>query len=734
MSSVASSRRPIPLERRADLVAATVDFQGTAWWVVKDPIALQYQRLRDSEYQALQLLDGSRSLEELRDELRRTCPTQRFTLTELQSMVTELHRQQLVRSNRLGQGYVVGFDARRDAWSRFRQSLLNPLSITLPGIDPQRMLDRLLPLVGWLFHPAAVAVVLLFIAAAMGWLGVHFDRFRAQLPEFQQFFGWPNVVWLWVVLGGAKIVHEFGHGLACRKYGAECHQMGMMLLVFSPCLFCDVTDSWRLRSKWQRIAIGAAGMYVEAILSAVAVVLWWNTSDGLIHHLCLDLFFVTAVTTVVFNANPLMRFDGYYMLSDFLEIPNLRQQSEALLRDAFLQTCLGIEPRPDPFAPDRGRAAFVAFAIAAWVYRWIVVFGVLYFLCTVLKPYGVQSIGMTAAVLSAMGMAVSLGMSIQRVVTAPREERVNRRRLGVSLAVLALIGAIVLFVPLPLFVEADFVIEPERIEHVYVTVPGTMAEQKSRAGETVHRGDVVAVLANPEKEDRRRELAVERSAQEKQRRVQRALGDSGQLALVEARIATLTSQLTDLDGQIAQLVLVAPCDGKIIAPERLPEPKLDTSREQVGGWHGTPLDPPNRGSWLETRTHVFSITPGEGWQAALLVDQAARDVLEPGQSVSLKLEHRPAETLIGTIGEVSQREEQFAPQGLSQKQGGPLPTTTDSSGREKLTSPAYRAIVRLEGPFHDMPAGLRGKAHVARHESAASWLWRTLRQTLHFRL
>src|SRR5690606_19448937 len=157
------------------------------------------------------------------------------------------------------------------------------------------------------------------------------------------------------------------------------------------CLYCDVTDSWMLKNKWKRIAIAAAGMYIEVVLSAVALYVWFFTNDGLVRMLALNVFLITTITTVIFNMNPLMRFDGYYIVSDFLEIPNLRQKADKLLRDKFGWYCLGIEPRHDPFMPETGVFGFVSFAIAAWAYRWFVMFGIALFLYTWLKPYQLQS-------------------------------------------------------------------------------------------------------------------------------------------------------------------------------------------------------------------------------------------------------------------------------------------------------------------------------------------------------
>src|SRR5206468_11742270 len=139
----------------------------------------------------------------------------------------------------------------------------------------------------------------------------------------------------WIYLGGTlaitKVIHEFGHGLSCKHFGGECHEMGVMLLVMTPCLYCNVSDSWMLPNKWHRAAIGAAGMYIELVMASIATFLWWFSEPGLLNNVCLAVMFVCSVTTLVFNANPLMRYDGYYILADLLEIPNLRQKAGQVL-------------------------------------------------------------------------------------------------------------------------------------------------------------------------------------------------------------------------------------------------------------------------------------------------------------------------------------------------------------------------------------------------------------------
>ena len=163
--------------------------------------------------------------------------------------------------------------------------------------------------------------------------------------------------------------------------------MGMLFLVLTPALYCDVTDSWLLPSKWKRIWISAAGIYVECFLASIATFVWWNTEQGLLNSLCLATMVICSVNTVLFNANPLLRYDGYYVMADWLEIPNLRIKSTQFFTYLFQEKVLGLEVPVQSYMPRSRRSLFVTYAIASYLYRWVVTFSILFFLYQFLKPY-----------------------------------------------------------------------------------------------------------------------------------------------------------------------------------------------------------------------------------------------------------------------------------------------------------------------------------------------------------
>jgi putative peptide zinc metalloprotease protein len=542
-------------------------------------------------------------------------------------------------------------------------------------------------------------------------------------------------VFLWGTLAATKVIHELGHGIACRHYGGECHQIGVILLVFSPTLYCDVSDSWMLPDKWQRIIIGAAGMLIESIVSSLALFGWWFTQPGLLNHLLLNVFFVSAVTTVIFNLNPLMRYDGYYMLSDLLEIPNLSRKAQRLFQETFGWYCLGIRPHPDPFMPAEGRFWFVLYAAASAVYRWFVLFGITLFLYVVLKPYDLQSIGVTMAILSIAGIVFSLVQNVVRTVRAPRQEPLSRPKMAISGSIAVALVLAALFIPIPWHLEGSFYLEPHDVRQVHATVPGELVHVAVEPGQRVAAGDDLLLLSDKEKENRYQELLTELETNEADAKAQLGSNNPTGAVLALGRAAMTRHQVADFEQQLAQLRLKAPAAGVVVAAPRVAEQKLTQPRLQLGSWHGTPLDAPNGGCLLEAGTHVLDIAPDEKYQAVLLVDQGDRADLEEGRELEIKFDHLPTETYHGVVREIGPRHSEFAPASLSNKQGGELPTVTDRQGRERLTSQAYQALVDLEGDMNLLKSGLRGRARFSvGHRSVAQWLWREARRTFHFRL
>ncbi len=446
---------------------------------------------------------------------------------------------------------------------------------------------------------------MMLVFTALSLVTVHFSEFQQKLPSFQQFFNASNVPWLMVALGLAKVLHEIGHGLTCKHFGGECHEIGLMLLVFTPCLYCDTSDSWILPNKWHRAAIGAAGMYVEIVLASICTFLWWYSEPGFVHYTCLNIIFVCSVSTLIFNTNPLLRYDGYYILSDVLEIPNLRQKSRDALLGLLRRLCLGLPWKKELAVPLRQRGLFALYAVASVCYQWFILFAILWFLSEVFKPYGLQALADVLIASSLFGVIVMPAWKLVRYFRVPgRIHQVKKRRLSATGAVAAVLLLAAVMVPLPHHVMTSVVAEPRDAERHYVAIEGMLESVSVEAGDSVQPGQQLARLSNPEIAYEITRLVGEREQTEQHLqnlRRQRSDADAVQQIpqTVEA-LANFDEQLQQLSKDERRLTLFSQSRGTI-----LPAPQMETTvpnQAAFAQWPGTPLDERNLNRWLEPGT------------------------------------------------------------------------------------------------------------------------------------
>ena len=742
-----STTRPVGLRRRGDLVTIRQVYQGQVWWVVKDPIALAYFRFRPEEFALLEMLDGKKSLEELQEAFEAEFPPRRITLEEVSRFVSMLHRSGLVIGDRPGQGPQLYERRNQRIWKQWVAWFSNVMALRFRGIDPDQILNKLDPWLGWLFSLPALTAALVLISSAGLLVTVNFAEFRSKLPEFQQFFAAGNWIWLAVALGITKVIHEFGHGISCKRFGGECHEMGVMFLVFTPCLYCDVSDSWMLPSKWKRAAIGAGGMYIEVIIASIATFLWWNSHEGLFNQLCLDVMFVSSVSTILFNANPLLRYDGYYILSDILEIPNLRQKATSILGRTASQWCLGIEQPEDPFLPQRKRELFALYAVASAAYGWLITASIFFFVWKVLEPYRLEVLGRALAMAALWGLVVRPSMGIWKFLKVPgRRDQVKAFNLVTTTAVVAALFAAIALIPLPQRVWCGAELRPDDAETVYVTEEGRLEELLVRAGDPVDKGQVLARLSNVDLDLEIADLAGQASqfrarlqSLERERFTDPAAGL--EMGTVEESLASIEEQLEKKRTDREKLVLTAPAAGIVLPGDSLPN--RDDPSGRLPEWHGLPLDEQNIGATFREGTTFCLIGEPARLEVVMLVDESEVEFVQAGQPVAFKIDALPWLTIRGEIDQMAENRVDTMSPRLSVKSGGTVPTVTDAAGRERPISAHYEASMVLSSEHLQklglqpgtLTPGMRGTARIeVGNRTIGRWLLRLLWQTFNFRL
>ena len=739
-SLVSSASRPLALRMRPDLTARQQRYQGRTYWVVKEPVGLNYYRFHEEEYAILCMLDGHTSLEQIKEEFEQRFTPQKVTFHDLQQFIGMLHRSGLVISNAPRQG--IQLRKRRDQKKRreWLGRLSNVFAVRWRGIDPERILNWLYPYTRWFFHPVTMVLVALLAISALLLVSVQFDVFRSRLPSFQEFFfGYKNWLYLIAVMAVAKVLHEFGHGLSCKHFGGECHEMGFMLLVFTPALYCNVSDSWMLPNKWHRVFIGAAGMYVEIFLASIATFVWWfSDQETLVNQLALRVMFICSVSTILFNGNPLLRFDGYYILMDILEIPNLRQKSTEILKRFMVDLCLGIEQPENPFLPRENRFWFGMYTIAAVVYRWIVVLSILLFLNKVLEPYGLQVIGRMIGAIGFFGLVVQPLWQLGKFFYIPgRMHKVKRHRVAISLAVVAALIAGVLFIPLPYHVDCSFNVKPGDAATAYAAVPGRLVDVQAIPGKWVEQGVVLAKLDNAnlhievlDLKGRIAELEIELKSVWRQARHRQAAGL--RVKEIQEQLQAYRKQLEAKEKELAELEIRAPVSG-IVFP--VAERREGTQPGELGSWSGSLLEPRNRGAFLQPSDAICQVGDPKRLYAELLIDQSVIELVRKGHQVQLMFEAYSGDVYESEIEKVSLPQVQATPLSLSTMGGGDVNTKTDKNGQMRPLSATYPALAPLPADLSGVRVGMRGRAKIYTGWQPLGWrLYRFVARTFHFEL
>ncbi len=745
-SLVSSSARKLPIRVRADLTAKRQQYLGRTFWIVKEPVGSRYFRFHEEEYAILRMFDGYHSLDEIKEEFEDEFPPQKITLEELQHFLGQLHQSGLIIAGTPNQGPELLKRKKKRAKQELFQKFTNILAVKFKGFDPDWILTMLLPFVRWMFHPLALFFSVVLGLSALSLVLVEFDTFRSKLPEFHTFFSPLNLIFLSLTLGATKALHEFGHGLTAKYFKGECHEMGIMFLVLTPCPYVNVSDSWLLANKWHRIAIAIAGVYVECVLASICTFIWWYSQPGLLNYLCLNIMFVSSVSTVLFNINPLLRYDGYYIMADWLEIPNLRQKATKILSRKCSEWFLGMENQEDPFLPQKNQFLFALYSVAAFWYRWVVMASILFFIYKVFEPYGLKIIGQLIAAMSLFSL---VGMPLYKVGkffwVPGRIYKVKKGRFYLSLALFLGILAFLSFFPIPYTVVSPAITElrTSKSQDVYIP-PGQggyrLTEIDVKPGQYVHRDDKLGLLVNMNLQFELVDYAGKiREYQEELKTLDRLRLDKSDAALrikpIQESLAATQAILEQKQKLADKLTLRAPMDGIVVSPPW--RPFQEPPEGQLAAWWGSPLEPENLEATFEPGTIFCSVGDPKFLEAVIVVNQSKTAFLRLGQRVELKLTEFPHLTFEGTVQEIEEQAVSELYVQLSTKAGGDVPTTTQRDGTEKpnSNSTCFRVRMSLDNPDLTIKVGMTGSAKIhVDPQTLAMRAWRFINDTFNFRL
>jgi putative peptide zinc metalloprotease protein len=669
--------------------------------VIEDSAASRFHRVGLAEYRFIRALDGTRPVAGILAQLARE-GQEAFTEGEALQMLRWLKDQHLLAVESARGGPTDREHGERAL--RMAITWLNPLVCKIPLFRPDRFLSRVEPLLrpalGW--GGFLVWLIVLLVGAAH--VGMDWRRFEADSGGLLARDNW---FWLFLAWAGLKVMHEFSHGLFCKHYGAVVREAGIIFVLFIPMGYVDATASLGLASRWRRMMVSVAGLYMEFFLAAIAAVVWANTPPGSLHTLAHNTVITGTLITLLFNANPLMRFDGYFILSDLLDVPNLATRGRQWFQRATGWLLLGGKGgrklRPD----SREKWIVAGYGVAAWLWQVVVLVGLL-----VAASVALRGGGLLLAVIAAIAwVALPVSHFVHGIATSIRGGAGHWSTVAVRAGAILTVVALVVFVPWHRMVASDGVVELAETQVLRAECPGFVARELVQDGEVVAEGQVLVELDNAEAAA---ELASRRLALDKQELRARLAYTRDEVSAFQAeqsKTEALRKEVAEYERYLATLQVRAPFAGRVTSRQ------LGT-RQGVFFSAGDEIVRLGRAAECEVKVAV-SERDAPHFRAAL------------SQPMKVRLTGR-GEVLAGELTRVEARATREPPHpALTAMAGGPLALRrseeTDADARRapafELAEPHFTAVVRLAHRGDLSPGEM---ARIRFRSARAATLWNEL--------
>ncbi|EDY84133.1 hypothetical protein VDG1235_3763 [Verrucomicrobiia bacterium DG1235] len=533
-------------------------FKGEQWYVVCDKLGHQYFRIRPEAYAFICHLENANSVEEAWNAALNLDPENSPSQGEVVQLLSQLYRSGLLRGDHLADIEALAEARKKEKTTRTRQQWSSFLFLKIPLFNPDPFLKKTISLCGWWFSSVGFMVWLIVLAFGIQALALNWGEFR---DVSEGLLGLSNLPLLYLAMIITKTLHEFGHAYACRRYGREVPEMGVMLLVFNPLPYMDASASYAYTHKYRRVLVGAAGMYVELFVAGLSILYWAHAGEGTMSRLAYNMAITASVSTLLFNLNPLLRFDGYHILTDLTETPNLQMRSQRLMKFAVNRFGFGLRGQSVPANSLGEVVGFTSFFFASWIYRMFLLVSILFF---VSKQWLIAGV-IIAVVFAVMWLVVPIVKGARYVLWGT--ELMNNRSRAVLVAggsILAL-AAFLTWVPLPHYFRTDGIVQSNPFVNVYAGAAGQIESIAVESGSLVKAGDVLVTFKNRELEQEARLIELEYQRVLLLIQSDRSV-DGAQLSGLIANRDAILARRQDVQRRMEALRARAPVDGRWIAP------------------------------------------------------------------------------------------------------------------------------------------------------------------------
>ncbi|MBX2867374.1 MAG: biotin/lipoyl-binding protein [Acidiferrobacterales bacterium] len=525
-------------------------------YIIEDVIRGKYYRIGEPEYRLLVLLDGAKTVGEALVEVAQGLGRDALTESEASLILNWAFDTHLLESETSVSPDAI-VESRLKKKDRQFLKWTNPLFVKLPLCNPDSFLRIISPITRLIVNPFAFLIWVGVVVAGLFQIFSHMDRFSADAAGILSVSNWWSLLIIWALL---KVVHELFHGMVCKHYGGYVGEAGVIMILLAPIGYVNATTSWKFESRWHRMFTAAAGMYVEFFIAGVAAFFWATAEPGLVRDICYNIIIIASINTLLFNANPLMKFDGYYIFSDLVNIPNLYVEGAAYVKYLARRYLLGV-PTQFPERSTKESVIIKIYGVLSVIWRFLIVITLIILATALFNGFGAL-----LALFAAGTLILFPLMKFLRYLFAgnDREKPQVLRFVVVLVTIAGVLYGSLFELRWEQSVPVNGLVEVPDLKEYRTRYPAIVAEVFVNDGALVDAGDPLLRLENPELEVKIAQQQAELKKIDIERKRLLSEQKVGELQALIKREEALQTQITDGLRSIDDLLITAEAPGQVV--------------------------------------------------------------------------------------------------------------------------------------------------------------------------
>jgi len=646
-------------------------YRGVLWYLLQDPVSSRVHRFTPAARFVIAAMNGERTVQQLWELTNRQFGEDAPTQDEIIRLLGQLNSADLLQSDATPDARELFERGEKQERATRRRSFTNPMAVRIHFWDPDAVLNRFRPLIDLLWSPWGGLLWLAVVLPALLLLAPNWSELSGNFSDRLLASG--NLLMLWLVFPLIKALHELGHAVAVKRGGGEVHDLGVVMLVMIPVPYVEASASTVFKSRFQRAMVGAAGMVVELFIAAIAFYVWLLIEPSPLRAILFNVMVVAGVSTLIFNGNPLLRYDAYYILSDLLEMPNLAARSTRYWGYLIERYAFGAKEASTPEDKKLEKAWLLGYGVLSILYRVFVTFAIALFIA---NEFFIVGVVLALWAVAAMAI-VPVFKSLKHMVESARLQKQRKRVLVVFCGFCALLLVLLFVVPAPFRTVAEGVAWLPQSALVRAGHAGFMAQLVAQPGQRVQAGDVLVQLSEPDLES---QLCVSEAKVAELNAIYSAqfVSNRAQAALALEQLEAQKLAQVSLRERVELLSVRAPSAGTFTVPRAQDLPGRYFRQGELLGYV---IDKPEL-------------------VARVVVEQESVDAVRAASTqVQVRLAHHPDQVLQGRLGrEVPAGDEYLPSRVLAAEGGGQLMTDPRDANGARTLARTFQFDVAVEVP------------------------------------